>query len=144
MDSPFSNTSTFTLYLEPVLNSFYKTYQHVITLDHIPNGPLSNLISTISPPKLSSFQQPSPFDNFNCTHVLVRFPISSHGKPSLQNPQSFMSAEDIPSVFSYLRNNGYTIDTDLTKIINSSNIGFTAINRPSGKRNMICIASYNS
>ena len=56
MESPFSNHNTIVFYLEPVLNPIHKSYQQIITLDAIPQGPLSDMVSPISVPKLSTFK----------------------------------------------------------------------------------------
>lgn len=149
-DSPFYNNSSMTIvmYIEPFLNTFYKTYQNIITLSSMPTGPLSNMVSIIPSPKLSPFQNTSPFSNNpnNCLYVLLRYPKNSSrgsGNSAIKFRDSFMFAEDIPSVFSYLRTNGYIIDTDLTKMMNKSriSIGGVADNRLSGDRKMICMFS---
>ena len=51
-----------------------------------------------------------------------------------------MGRDDIPSVFAYLRANGYTIDTEITKMMNKSGLmnGQTE-QRLSGERQLICI-----
>ena len=51
-----------------------------------------------------------------------------------------MGKDDIPSIFAYLRANGYTIDTEITKMMNKSGLmnGPTE-QRLSGKRQLICI-----
>jgi hypothetical protein len=64
MESPFKNHSSVVMYLEPYLNSFTKNYQNIITLSDMPNGPLSNMVSTISSPKLSPFQYLNNGNNF--------------------------------------------------------------------------------
>ena len=52
-----------------------------------------------------------------------------------------MGADDIPYLFGYLAENGYTIQTDLTKMMNKSpvQIGGISSRRVSGNREMICI-----
>jgi hypothetical protein len=61
IESPFypkgSDTSNtvFTIYLEPILDSYSKTYINVITLSGIPTGPLGQMVKLISLPKLSPF-----------------------------------------------------------------------------------------
>ena len=150
MESPFSKPSTIVFYLEPILNTYYKSYQHIITVNSIPSGPLSNLVATMSAPKLSPFQQFGVFSSptsvpGNCVNVLLRYPkTSSNAKPSLKDVDSFMTAEDIPSVFSYLQANGYTIETGLTELMQKSGIGFGGVSesRLSGKRRMICMATF--
>jgi len=75
MESPFANNnSTFVLYLEPVRNQYYKTYQNIITVSTMPPGPLEQLVKPLSFEKLSSFQQASPFyQGMNCVHVLFMY-----------------------------------------------------------------------
>ena len=145
MQSPFDNPTSFSIYLEPMRNNLYKTYLNVITLSHMPQGPLSNMVKQISFDKLSPFQQPGSFyTGFNCAYALMRFPITSLS-PSLKNPEAFMTADDIPAIFSYLQNNGYTIDHSLTHSIFHSDVSFPYTNtRMSGKRKLISIVHYNN
>jgi hypothetical protein len=152
MESPFTNNSTIVFYLEPILNSYHKSYQNVITVSSIPTGPLADMVSSMSVPKLSSYQQFGVFSSptsvpGNCVNVLLRYPKhTANGRPSLKNTDSFMTAEDIPSVLSYLLVNGYTIEKDLSEIMQKANIGFGGVsqNRLSGNRKMICMATYNN
>lgn len=147
MDSPFASANTsFTLYLEPILNTFHKTYQNVITLNVMPTGPLQNMVSTISTAKLSPFQQPSVLAGpyHNCKYVLLRYPKNGGGHSALKSAANFMGSDDIPSVISYLQNNGYTIDTNITNMLNKSRITIGGVSETglSGDRRMICIARY--
>ena len=44
MISPFDNISnTICLFLEPILNTYYHTYQEVITLSDMPTGKYDNM-----------------------------------------------------------------------------------------------------
>lgn len=139
--SPFTKKSnTFVLYLEPILNTYFQSYQNVITISHIPEGPLSPLVYTINAAKLSPFQsQGSPFYNGNnCTHVILRYPATEF---SWKNSDIFMGKDDIPALFSFLLENGYHINTDLTRMLFDSKIdmGGLADRRLSGDRKMIAI-----
>jgi hypothetical protein len=119
MESPFSsvNSTTFVLYLEPYLNTYSKNYQNIITLSGMPKGPLSAMVSKMKLPKLSIFQNNNNnnnnfwygFENGNCKYVLLRYPIVNNNI-SYKNADYFLGADDIPSVFSYLLENGYKID----------------------------------
>ena len=85
MISPFDNyNSHCILYLEPFLNNFHKTYQNIITLSSIPDGPLADLVTTTSISKLSPFQQLNSISSnpSNCTHVLLRYPKNNAGSMS--------------------------------------------------------------
>ena len=146
MESPFSNHNTIVFYLEPILNPIFKTYQQIITLDAIPQGPLSDLVSPINVPKLSTFQS---FNNLvstqNCVFALLRYPKLSY-KANYKNSDSFMTADDLPSLFSYLLSNGYTIQENLSDLMFKSkiNIGGLSQSRLSGNRKMICFATFHS
>jgi hypothetical protein len=51
-----------------------------------------------------------------------------------------MGADDIPAVFSYLAANGYTIETDLTKMMNKSRV---TIGGDMSNKRMICMITYS-
>lgn len=135
-ESPFSNHSTFALYLEPVYNQLLQTYQNIITLDCLPCGPISQLVSRINFPKLSPFQtNSSTFHGEQCVYTLMRY-------PGPKRHDSFMYSDDIPSIFAYLQNNGYTIDNHLNSNISLYNtLGGISNSRPSGNRVFIAFIS---
>ena len=156
-ESPFYNnggghrhSGSFVLYLEPILNSYYQSYQNIITVSTMPPGPLSRLVSKIDMPKLSPYQQAaayaSPFYNgCNCVHALMRYPCDGYGGSGVfKNADAFMGADDIPAVFSYLINNGYTIDTSISKMMFQSRamVGGVSDRRLSGDRKMIALISW--
>lgn len=151
MDSPFvKSNQTFVLYLEPVLISYYKTYQNIITISTMPPGPLADMVTMINLPKLSPFQEAGQFSGpmmgrgFGCTHVLLRYPKGLCGNGLCKNTDMYMGADDIPSVLGYLKTNGYTVDTSLTKMMFQGpiKIGGPSDTRFSGERKMICFASF--
>lgn len=149
--SPFDKYkhNTITMYLEPILNTYYKTYQNVITFDSMPPGPISKMVCQVRMEKLSPFQSltsSSPFLGQSCVHVLCRYPCSGSGSFSQKQSDYYMGKDDISSVFSYLRDNGYTIDTDLVKMMNKSRIDMGGVSdkRISGDRKLICIIYINN
>ena len=150
--SPFDKYkhTTVSMYLEPILNTYYKTYQNVITFSSMPTGPISEMVCTISLTKLSPFQSltmtaASPFLGQSCVHVLCRYPCKGESRNfSMKQSDYYMGKDDISSVFSYLRENGYTIDCDLVKMMNKSRIDMGGVSdqRVSGDRKLICICGY--
>ena len=148
-DSPFSSCSSFVLYLEPIYNSFLQTYQNAITLNCKPQGPLSNMVTTINLPKLSPFQEPGAmFDMMTCTYILLRYPVSKvgTGNSALKHNNTLMCADDIPSVFGYLQSNGYKIDSSTTSMLQDGRvlIGGVSDKRYSGNRRMIAMIQYSN
>jgi len=143
MESPFyTNVSnkTITFYLEPILDDYSQTYINVITLSDMPLGPLSQMVRMISLKKLSLFID-IPISNskfgLGCTYILMKYPVYNR---KLNN---YMYADDIPALFTYLKNNGYIIEDQLSKMMNKSRIimGGISDTRYSGDRKMICIVT---
>ena len=139
MQSPFDNMNnkTCVLYLEPFLNSYCKSYQNILTVSNIPEGPLASLIQKVNAPKLSQFQNISAFSpqpnsrtmySQNCTLALSRYPTSNGSNNNtnigMKNMDNFMYANDIPNVIGYLENNGYKIIQDITHLAYKGPVDF--------------------
>ena len=107
---------SYVLSIEPYLNTYSKQYQSIITIDKMPTGPLSQMVSRYSSQKLSQFQVSSN-DNNCCKYAFLRI--------GGNRENYFLTAEDVPSLLGYISANGYTIDTSITKIVQKANIGFT-------------------
>ena len=144
--NPFSSNQSFVLYLEPIYNPVLQIYQNVITLNCVPAGPVSNMVSHINLPKLSPFQQATPnYDGSNCVFVLLRHPVSKigSGNSAFKWNGAFMGSDDIPSVFSYLQTHGYTVDTSTTTMLQTGAVvvGGVSDKRFSGNRRMIAMVT---
>ena len=115
----FPEIQIYTVSTEPFLNSYYKNYQTILTVDRMPSGPISTFVKRVNAPKLSPFIS-SPFDSSfdNCTFAFVRNPNSFSMKVS--NP--FLTELDIPSLMGFLRANGYAIDMESVKIMHKAKI----------------------
>ncbi len=146
MESPFYSNhngnhynKTFTLFLEPILVPFEQTYINAITVSCMPPGPLAAMVKMMSLPKLSPFVSNNDsvlVPNFGCTFVLMRYPVGFSNKKI----SDYMFSHDIPALFSYLENNGYTINTSTTKMMNESRVLIRGIS--TSDRRMICFVSY--
>jgi|MDTC01.1.fsa_nt_gb hypothetical protein len=147
--NPFSSNQSFVLYLEPIYNPVLQVYQNIITLNCVPTGPISNMVSHINLPKLSPFQQATPnFDGTNCVFVLLRHPVSmiGSGNSAFKWNGAFMGADDIPSVLSYLQTHGYHIDTNTTTMLQTGSVvvGGVSDKRFSGNRRMIAMVTFHT
>lgn len=157
MESPFDNPAnkTVALYLEPMLNSYYKSYQDILTLSDIPAGPLQRMVARINTPKLSEFQGLSAFSpppasrssySTNCLLALCRYPTDcvQPGRNGAKNGDYYMYANDVPNVYGYLESNGYRILEGLTTMTNRGpvDIASTQPARPGGHRRLICMFRY--
>lgn len=152
IESPFypSNNHTgaksFSIYVEPYLNTYFKTYQSIITFNAMPGGPLQKMVTTISSPKLSIFQQLGVMDNnvFGCKYALMRYPVSS-GSVSIKYRDTFMTDTDVPALLDYLQSNDYIIETKLTRMLQHSGLAASNTswnNSYSGKKILVCTVRY--
>jgi hypothetical protein len=97
---------TYALYNQVYLDPYTKEYKNVITISSAPKGELSNLI------RKSRFETLSPFKQreSGCS-ILFR---------SFKFYNEVMTLEELPELFVFLASNGYEIDTELTKMLNSN------------------------
>jgi hypothetical protein len=89
------------------------------------------MVTSISTPRLSVFQDPGPFysNPHNCTYALLRYPKKNN---SIKRTDYFMCADDIPAVISYLKVNGYTVENGFYYN------GGVSETKLSGNRKVIC------
>jgi hypothetical protein len=125
-DSPFFQTLSYTLSVEPYLNTYSKQYQNIITIDKKPMGPLAQLVSHYNQAKISPFQVT---ENSCCKYAIRR-----HYGLGACREDYFLTTEDVPSLLSYLTANGYSIDSATTKIVQKANTN----------KKMICIFTYTN
>lgn len=100
----------------PYLNTHTHQYEHVLKINKRPTtGELAKIVATMNPPKLSTFSDPSSRER--CMHVLKQLPTSNN----IRNTE-YMGPEDVPELFEFLIENGYIIDTSLTKMMQQSKV----------------------
>ena len=130
-ENPFPMIEAYTVYLEPFLNTYYKEYQNILTVDRAPAGPISTFVKRVNVPTLSPFTTfPSalhPVDN--CIHAFVRNPNGF----TMKNNNPFLNESDVPSLLGFLRNHGYSVDMETVKIMHKAGI------QSSGSKRMICV-----
>ena len=101
---------SYVLSIEPYLNAYSKQYQNIITIDKMPTGPLSQIVTRYNSSKLSQFHD---LPNV-CKYAFLR--------TGGNRENSFLTADDVPCLLGYITANGYTIDTSITKIVQKANI----------------------
>jgi hypothetical protein len=123
MSSPFDTVSnkTFALYLETILEPVSREYKCVVSLDIMPDGPISECVFQSKHPELSQFKY---HYSTTCRYYLSKYPST----------KTYMEREDIPKIYSYLEANGYTINTSLTRLYRHNN---------SNTKELICVVKYS-
>jgi hypothetical protein len=105
---------TFTITSQPFYEQYNQCYKNILTINTEPQGPLKQYVRKINFPPLSPFQREGPCN-----------PIPRCGL-AIYNLNHFscniMTPNEIPELISFLQQNGYCIETQLTNMLNQSNI----------------------
>jgi hypothetical protein len=94
--------------LDDVLIQRDKCYRKVLTINKMPDGPLSGLVKMTKREKLSVFKQQFS-KNDACMNVIL--------DPT--DKSEYLFEEDLAELMTFLVENGYTIDTKLSKLMQS-------------------------
>jgi hypothetical protein len=133
----FEEAKTISLFSQPYLDTYNQCYKNIVVVNLKPQGPLGELVRFIKFPPLSEFKQPSPCSPLkNCG-----FAILSLNKCNDHNSDcgNLMVVDEVPTLISYLISNGYSVDTSITKMFNTSDITFDT---NTGNK-LICFITYN-
>ena len=107
---------TYSLLSIPFYKSVNQCYVKAISLDRMPgpNEPIKQIVRQVRFEKLSPFQEGSECNPIKtCGNVLIK-PGSQCGE--------LATLDDIPLIFTWLFQNGYTVDTSITQIINQGEV----------------------
>jgi hypothetical protein len=123
--------TTFTITTQPYYDEYYKTYKNILMINIEPPGPLKQFVKRCKMNKLSPYQINRGSNVFRqCGLAIVRgFALNSsniyNGYPYLgENSEDFMTPDEIPDLISFLLANGYQIDTQITNMLNQSEVKF--------------------
>lgn len=99
---------TYTISTQVYYDEINKCYTRIFTIDRKPNPPLSQIIRTLRAPKLSPFKENTPCCNTTSKCTLA-----------LSNPttQALLEMHEQSTLLNFLLSNGYTIETELTKLL---------------------------
>jgi hypothetical protein len=81
-----------------------------------PEGPLRRLVRRIQLPRLSPFQKEGP------CYSVQKCGLAIHSLLELTNGCNLMTPDEIPGLISFLQSNGYQIETQITNMLNQSEV----------------------
>lgn len=119
----------------PFYDTRQQQYLKILCVNAPPAGPLAARVKTVRPPPLSSNSSRNSNSSSNsnscnsrsCIHALT------------YEDATFMTPDDLPELFAFLANNGYTVEVGLTKLVaNTSRYNCANANANS----LVCIISY--
>jgi hypothetical protein len=133
---PLHDAKTVSLFSQPYLDTYNQCYKNIVVVNLKPQGPLGDLVRFVKFPPLSEFKQPGPCSPLkDCGYAL----ISLDGCNTGCSGKNLMVVDEVPNLISYLVSNGYSVDTSITKMFNTSEISF---NNNTGNK-LICFITYN-
>ena len=127
---------TFTITTQPYLDNNNQNnnqcYKNILMINVVPDGPLNAFVRRLQLPRLSPFQTRDDCNQMkNCGLVL----INPFQNVSCRKGCNYMTPNEIPDLYSFLTSNGYQIDTQLTNMMNNSDVKLT-------NSRIVCSATY--
>lgn len=117
----FNGIRTFTITSHTYYDSFRQNYRNILMVNVEPPGPLRLHVRRLRLPRLSPFKRNDYQSNFQgCGLAIVNSLILE-----ARNGLDLMSPDELPFLITYLESNGYQIDTQITNMLNLSEIKLT-------------------
>ena len=135
MNHPNQAAKTVTLFSQPFLDTYNQCYKNIVTINLIPQGPLAQFVRKVQFPPLSQFKQPGPCSRINNCGLA----LTTLNNICNKGCSGFMVVDEVPNLLSFLMSNGYSINTSITKMLNTSDIRFETENA----NKIICVVTYN-
>jgi hypothetical protein len=135
MNHPNQAAKTVTLFSQPFLDTYNQCYKNIVTINLIPQGPLAQFVRKVQFPPLSQFKQPGPCSRINNCGLA----LTSLNNICNKGCSGFMVVDEVPNLLSFLLSNGYSVNTSITKMLNTSDIRFETENA----NKLICVVTYN-
>lgn len=113
----------YSLSIQPYYDNHDEQYINIITINKRPLGALAAYVTNIKYNRLSEYND--HFNNRRCTPLCVYAVKNIYGSGSgscSMNSLDLLAPENIDDLVAFLIENNYTIDKDLTKIMNNDKI----------------------
>jgi len=136
--SNIMGAKTFSLFSQPYLDTYNKCYKDIVVINLVPKGPLSEFVKFIQFPPLSDFKQQTACQPIKkCGYALRSLNECNTGCGKFGG--DLMDVNEVPNLISFLVSRGYSVDTSITKMFNTSEIRFDTNNA----NKLICFVTYN-
>ena len=115
-----TGANTFTITSQPFYDQYNECYKNILTVNPEPRGPIRKIVRRIKLPRLSPFQREGPCNPIpKCALALQSLNTCYNGCSKGNN---LMTPDEIPELITFLFGNGYQIETQITNMINQSEI----------------------
>ena len=112
----FNAVNTFTVTTQPYYDPYNQCYKNILMVNIEPQGPLRRIVRRIHLPRLSPFQKEGP------CYSVQKCGLAIHSLSGLTNGCNLMTPDEIPGLISFLQANGYQIETQITNMLNQSEV----------------------
>ena len=124
MPGVMPGVKTFTITSQPYYEQYNQCYKNIMMVNVEPQGPLRKLVRRIKLPRLSPFQIESPCNPIQKCGLALQGLNNQHYSCN-KSGCNLMTPNEIPDLISFLLENGYQIETQLTNMLNQSEIKLT-------------------
>jgi hypothetical protein len=111
-----SEMKTCALFSRPYLDSSNSCYKNIVTINHIPKGPLKQIVRRTQFKRLSHFEIEGPCSKINNCGFALTSLYDEKCKCNL------MDVDEVPDLISFLLSNDYRVDSSITKVFNAADI----------------------
>ncbi len=131
----YREIKTCALFSRPYLDYNNSCYKNIVTINHIPKGPLKELVRRVQFKRLSPFKEEGPCSRINnCGFALTS--INEYGCYNGNGCNGLMNVDEVPDLISYLVSNDYNVDSSITKVFNAADIN-------TGTEKLLFFITYN-
>jgi hypothetical protein len=120
---------TFTVTSQPFYDQYNQCYKNIMMVNIEPQGPLRQFVRRTKFPRLSPFQRDGPCNSIQQCGLTIQ---SLRGTTFASNQYTgcckknsgcdLMTPDEIPDLISFLQANGYQLETQITNMLNQSEI----------------------
>lgn len=127
---------TFTITSMPFYDQYNQCYKNIMMVNVEPQGPLRRLVRRTKLNRLSPFQREGPCNPIQKCALAIQ--SLNNGQYTDTGCCNLMTPDEIPDLISFLLANGYQIETQITNMLNQSEI------KLSNKRLAFSVTYYGS
>ena len=125
-----NGAKTFTITSQPYYDQYNKCYKNIMMVNIEPQGPLRQFVRRLRLPRLSPFQREGPCNPIQqCGLAIQNLGLSNQYTGGCcvkyNSGCDLMSPNQIPDLITFLQSNGYQIETQITNMLNQSEIKMT-------------------
>jgi hypothetical protein len=121
----FNGIRTFTITSHTYYDPFRQNYRNILMVNVEPPGPLRLHVRRLRLPRLSPFSRREYQSNFQGCGLAIVNSLLLSLVPGSRYGLDLMTPDEIPFLITFLESNGYQIDTQITNMLNQSEVKLT-------------------